>query len=180
MDKVSNTKKFKIPAILIILPCIIAAILICLMVVLNIFKNNVNKQRWLVLEAKEQLLNDIDSYNSSIVPFLMECSSLTGDRGFEYDDVLNSKKLYDSSDDKIVAFNTLKSSVDKFIIYTESDVELVNLNGYKNKLEVLIFYDGRVANSLDVYNKLVDNYSSFIKDIKYRFISDESEFKTVD
>lgn len=177
MGKVSN--KFKIPTILIVLICIVAAILISLSVVLNLFKSNVNKQREFVLEAKEQLLNDIDSYNSSIVPFLMECSSLTGDRGFEYDDVLNAKKLYDSSDDKIVAFNTLKSSLDKFIIYTESDKDLVNLKGYKDKLEVLRFYDGRVANSLDIYNKLVDNYSKFIKDIKYRFISDENEFKTV-
>lgn len=177
MGKVSN--KFKIPTILIVLLCIVAVILISLSVVLNLFKSNVNKQREFVLEAKEQLLNDIDSYNSSIVPFLMECSSLTGDRGFEYDDVLNAKKLYDSSDDKIVAFNTLKSSLDKFIIYTESDKDLVNLKGYKDKLEVLRFYDGRVANSLDIYNKLVDNYSKFIKDIKYRFISDENEFKTV-
>ena len=164
-----------------ILPAIVLVILaIVLSTVYTIFKKDVSKQRELVIKANNDLQTNIENYSNSIVPFLAECVADTGSTNIQYDTVLQEKRTFDSSADKVIDYKKLKETVDNCIAYTSENKDLVSLKSYKDKLDILRFYETNVNTSLSKYNEQVENYSKFINSIKYKFISNDKEFKIIE
>lgn len=174
-----NKPKNKPKKLLIIAVIIILIGLVGLWVVISKLKNNLNAQRNVILAEQTKINEYIDGYNESIMPFLLDCMAYSKIHTSDYDTVLKAKQVLDV-DKTYENYKALKTSVDSFINYTKIVDGLSDTVGYKQKLDILNAYSINISNSVKNYNQLVNNYSVFRNNFKYKFISNSKEFSLME
>lgn len=176
----ANKPKKPQPKKLIIIAVIIILIgLVGLCVVISKLKNNLNAQRNVILAEQAKINEYIDGYNESVMPFLLDCMAYSKIHTSDYDTVLKAKQVLDV-DKNYNNYKALKNSIDSFINYTKVIDGLADTVGYKQKLDIINAYSINISNSVKNYNQLVNNYSVFRNNFKYRFISNSKEFSLME
>jgi hypothetical protein len=175
-DNKHKPKKLLIKVIAVIL---ILIGLVGLCVVISKLKNNLNAQRNVILAEQAKINEYIDGYNESVMPFLLDCMAYSKIHTSDYDTVLKAKQVLDV-DKNYENYKALKTSVDGFINYTKIIDGLADTVGYKQKLDILNAYSINISNSVKNYNQLVNNYSVFRNNFKYKFISNSKEFSLME
>lgn len=173
-DNKPKSKKLLIIAVIIILIGLVG-----LWVVVSKLKNNLNAQRNVILAEQAKINEYIDGYNESVMPFLLDCMAYSKIHTSDYDIVLKAKQVLDV-DKTYENYKALKTSVDSFINYTKVIDGLADTVGYKQKLDILNAYSINISNSVKNYNQLVNNYSVFRNNFKYKFISNGKEFSLME
>lgn len=174
-----NKPKNKPKKLLIVAVIIILVGLVGLWVVISKLKNNLNAQRNVILAEQAKINEYIDGYNESVMPFLLDCMAYSKIHTSDYDTVLKAKQVLDV-DKTYNNYKALKTSVDSFINYTKVIDGLADTVGYKQKLDILNAYSVNISNSIKNYNQLVNNYSVFRNNFKYKFISNSKEFSLME
>ena len=175
-QELDNKPKSKKPLIRVVAVIIS---LVGLWVVISKLKNNLDAQRNVILAEQAKINEYIDGYNESVMPFLLDCMAYSKIHTSDYDTVLKAKQVLDA-DKNYNNYKALKTSVDSFINYTKIIDGLADTVGYKQKLDILNSYSINISSSVKNYNQIVNNYSVFRNNFKYKFISNSKEFSLME
>lgn len=178
-QELDNKPKSKKPLIRVVAVIIILISLVGLWVVISKLKNNLDAQRNVILAEQAKINEYIDGYNESVMPFLLDCMAYSKIHTSDYDTVLKAKQVLDA-DKNYNNYKALKTSVDSFINYTKIIDGLADTVGYKQKLDILNSYSINISSSVKNYNQIVNNYSVFRNNFKYKFISNSKEFSLME
>lgn len=163
---------------------VVLAVLVSIIVVVafgaySFLTGDIQKEREKVLVQSDSVRQAIQSYELSVMPFMLECISYSKTRDLEYDTTLSAIKEFELSKRDYTDYNKLKSQVDNFIAYSKTIDGLSDIQSYKSKLKTLSVNEELVGKSVKTYNTALNEYTNFLSSTKYKFIGNPKEFSLI-
>lgn len=175
--KKSNKRKpNKLVAVLAVL---VSIIMVVAFGAYSFLTGDIQKEREKVLVQSDSVRQAIQSYELSVMPFMLECISYSKTRDLEYDTTLSAIKEFELSKRDYTAYSKLKSQVDNFIAYSNTIDGLSDVQSYKSKLKTLSVNEELVGKSVKTYNTVLNEYTNFLSSTKYKFIGNSKEFSLI-
>ena len=176
-NKKSNKRKPN--KLVVVLAVVVSILMVGAFGAYSFLTGDIQKEREKVLVQSDSVRQAIQSYELSVMPFMLECISYSKTRDLEYDTTLSAIKEFELSKRDYTAYSKLKSQVDNFIAYSKTIDGLSDVQSYKSKLKTLSVNEELVGKSVKTYNALLNEYTNFLSSTKYKFIGNAKEFSLI-
>lgn len=176
-NKKSNKRKPN--KLVVVLAVVVSILMVGAFGAYSFLTGDIQKEREKVLVQSDSVRQAIQSYELSVMPFMLECISYSKTRDLEYDTTLSAIKEFELSKRDYTAYSKLKSQVDNFIAYSKTIDGLSDVQSYKSKLKTLSVNEELVGKSVKTYNTLLNEYTNFLSSTKYKFIGNAKEFSLI-
>lgn len=177
-DKKKSNKR-KPNKFVVVLAILVSIIMVVAFGAYSFLTGDIQKEREKVLVQSDSVRQAIQSYELSVMPFMLECISYSKTRDLEYDTTLSAIKEFELSKRDYTAYSKLKSQVDNFIAYSKTIDGLSDVQSYKSKLKTLSVNEELVGKSVKTYNTTLNEYTNFLSSTKYKFIGNSKEFSII-
>lgn len=174
-----KSNKRKPNKLVVVLAVLVSIIMVVAFGAYSFLTGDIQKEREKVLVQSDSVRQAIQSYELSVMPFMLECISYSKTRDLEYDTTLSAIKEFELSKRDYTAYSKLKSQVDNFIAYSKTIDGLSDVQSYKSKLKTLSVNEELVGKSIKNYNTVLDEYTNFLSSTKYKFIGNSKEFSLI-
>lgn len=174
-----KSNKRKPNKLVVVLAVLVSIIMVVAFGAYSFLTGDIQKEREKVLVQSDSVRQAIQSYELSIMPFMLECISYSKTRDLEYDTTLSAIKEFELSKRDYTAYSKLKSQVDNFIAYSKTIDGLSDIKSYKSKLKTLSVNEELVGKSVKTYNTALNEYTNFLSSTKYKFIGNSKEFSLI-
>ena len=174
-----KSNKRKPNKLVVVLAVLVSIIMVVTFGAYSFLTRDIQKEREKVLVQSDSVRQAIQSYELSVMPFMLECISYNKTRDLEYDTTLSAIKEFELSKRDYTAYSKLKSQVDNFIAYSKTIDGLSDVQSYKSKLKTLSVNEELVGKSVKTYNTALNEYTNFLSSTKYKFIGDYKEFSLI-
>jgi hypothetical protein len=174
-----KSNKRKPNKLVVVLAVLVSIIMVVAFGAYSFLTGDIQKEREKVLVQSDSVRQAIQSYELSVMPFMLECISYSKTRDLEYDTTLSAIKEFELSKRDYTAYSKLKSQVDNFIAYSKTIDGLSDVQSYKSKLKTLSVNEELVDKSVKNYNTVVNDYTKFLSSTKYKFIGNPKEFSLI-
>lgn len=174
-----KSNKRKPNKLVVVLAVLVSIIMVVAFGAYSFLTGDIQKEREKVLVQSDSVRQAIQSYELSVMPFMLECISYSKTRDLEYDTTLSAIKEFELSKRDYTAYSKLKSQVDNFIAYSKTIDGLSDVQPYKSKLKTLSVNEELVGKSVKTYNTALNEYTNFLSITKYKFIGNAKEFSLI-
>lgn len=174
-----KSNKRKPNKLVVVLAVLVSIIMVVAFGAYSFLTGDIQKEREKVLVQSDSVRQAIQSYELSVMPFMLECISYSKTRDLEYDTTLSAIKEFELSKRDYTAYSKLKSQVDNFIAYSKTIDGLSDIQSYKSKLKTLSVNEELVGKSVKTYNTVLNEYTNFLSSTKYKFIGNSKEFSLI-
>lgn len=174
-----KSNKRKPNKLVVVLAVVVSILMVVAFGAYSFLTGDIQKEREKVLVQSDSVRQAIQSYELSVMPFMLECISYSKTRDLEYDTTLSAIKEFELSKRDYTAYSKLKSQVDNFIAYSKTIDGLSDVQSYKSKLKTLSVNEELVGKSVKTYNTALNEYTNFLSSIKYKFIGNSKEFSLI-
>ena len=174
-----KSNKRKPNKLVVVLAVLVSIIMVVAFGAYSFLTGDIQKEREKVLVQSDSVRQAIQSYELSVMPFMLECISYSKTRDLEYDTTLSAIKEFELSKRDYTAYSKLKSQVDNFIAYSKTIDGLSDIKSYKSKLKTLSVNEELVGKSVKTYNTALNEYTNFLSSTKYKFIGNSKEFSII-
>ena len=174
-----KSNKRKPNKLVVVLAVLVSIIMVVAFGAYSFLTGDIQKEREKVLVQSDSVRQAIQSYELSVMPFMLECISYSKTRDLEYDTTLSAIKEFELSKRDYTAYSKLKSQVDNFIAYSKTIDGLSDVQSYKSKLKTLSVNEELVVKSVKTYNTVLNEYTNFLSSTKYKFIGNSKEFSLI-
>lgn len=174
-----KSNKRKPNKLVVVLAVLVSIIMVVAFGAYSFLTGDIQKEREKVLVQSDSVRQAIQSYELSVMPFMLECISYSKTRDLEYDTTLSAIKEFELSKRDYTAYSKLKSQVDNFIAYSKTIDGLSDVQSYKSKLKTLSVNEELVGKSVKTYNTVLNEYTNFLSSAKYKFIGNSKEFSLI-
>lgn len=174
-----KSNKRKPSKLFIVLAVVVSILMVGAFGAYSFLTGDIQKEREKVLVQSDSVRQAIQSYELSVMPFMLECISYSKTRDLEYDTTLSAIKEFELSKRDYTAYSKLKSQVDNFIAYSKTIDGLSDVQSYKSKLKTLSVNEELVVKSVKTYNTVLNEYTNFLSSTKYKFIGNSKEFSLI-
>ena len=174
-----KSNKRKPNKLVVVLAVLVSIIMVVAFGAYSFLTGDIQKEREKVLVQSDSVRQAIQSYELSVMPFMLECISYSKTRDLEYDTTLSAIKEFELSKRDYTAYSKLKSQVDNFIAYSKTIDGLSDVQSYKSKLKTLSVNEELVGKSVKTYNTALNEYTNFLSSTKYKFIGNAKEFSLI-
>lgn len=174
-----KSNKRKPNKLVVVLAVLVSIIMVVAFGAYSFLTGDIQKERKKVLVQSDSVRQAIQSYELSVMPFMLECISYSKTRDLEYDTTLSAIKEFELSKRDYTAYSKLKSQVDNFIAYSKTIDGLSDVQSYKSKLKTLSVNEELVGKSVKTYNTALNEYTNFLSSTKYKFIGNSKEFSLI-
>jgi hypothetical protein len=174
-----KSNKRKPNKLVVVLAVLVSIIMVVAFGAYSFLTGDIQKEREKVLVQSDSVRQAIQSYELSVMPFMLECISYSKTRDLEYDTTLSAIKEFELSKRDYTAYSKLKSQVDNFIVYSKTIDGLSDVQSYKSKLKTLSVNEELVEKSVKTYNTVLNEYTNFLSSTKYKFIGNSKEFSLI-
>ena len=174
-----KSNKRKPNELVIVLAVLVSILMVVAFGAYSFLTGDIQKEREKVLVQSNSVRQAIQSYELSVMPFMLECISYSKTRDLEYDTTLSAIKEFELSKRDYTDYNKLKSQVDNFIAYSKTIDGLSDVQSYKSKLKTLSVNEELVEKSVKTYNTVLNEYKNFLSSTKYKFIGNSKEFSLI-
>ena len=174
-----KSNKRKPNKLVVVLAVLVSIIMVVAFGAYSFLTGDIQKEREKVLVQSDSVRQAIQSYELSVMPFMLECISYSKTRDLEYDTTLSAIKEFELSKRDYTAYSKLKSQVDNFIAYSKTIDGLGDIQSYKSKLKTLSINEELVGKSVKTYNTALNEYTNFLSSTKYKFIGNSKEFSLI-
>lgn len=178
-DSNKKSKKRKPNKFVIVLAILVSILMIGAFGAYSFLTRGIQSEREKVLVQYDNVKNAIQSYELSVMPFMLECISYNKTRDLAYDTTLSSIKEFELSNRDYTAYSKLKEQVDSFISYSKTIDGISDIQSYKSKLKTLSVNEELVDKSVKNYNTVLNEYTKFLSSTKYKFIWNSKEFSII-
>ena len=163
---------------------IVLAVLVSILMIVafgaySFLTRDIQSEREKVLVQSDNVKNAIQSYELSVMPFMLECISYNKTRDLAYDTTLSAIKEFELSERDYTAYSKLGEQVDSFISYSKTIDGLSDIQSYKSKLKTLSVNEELVDKSVKNYNTVLNEYTKFLSSTKYKFIWNSGGFSII-
>lgn len=174
-----KSNKRKPNKLVVVLAVLVSILMVVAFGAYSFLTGDIQKEREKVLVQSDSVRQAIQSYELSVMPFMLECISYSKTRDLEYDTTLSAIKEFELSKRDYTAYSKLKSQVDNFIAYSKTIDGLSDVQSYKSKLKTLSVNEELVEKSVKTYNMVLNEYTNFLSSTKYKFIGNSKEFSLI-
>lgn len=174
-----KSNKRKPNKLVVVLAVLVSILMVVAFGAYSFLTGDIQKEREKVLVQSDSVRQAIQSYELSVMPFMLECISYSKTRDLEYDTTLSAIKEFELSKRDYTAYSKLKSQVDNFIAYSKTIDGLSDVQSYKSKLKTLSVNEELVGKSVKTYNTALNEYTNFLSSTKYKFIGNSKEFSII-
>ena len=174
-----KSNKRKPNKLVVVLAVLVSILMVVAFGAYSFLTGDIQKEREKVLMQSDGVIQAIQSYELSVMPFMLECISYSKTRDLEYDTTLSAIKEFELSKRDYTAYSKLKSQVDNFIAYSKTIDGISDIQSYKSKLKTLSVNEELVDKSVKNYNTVVNDYTKFLSSTKYKFIGNSKEFSLI-
>lgn len=174
-----KSNKRKPNKLVVVLAVLVSIIMVVAFGAYSFLTGDIQKERKRVLVQSDSVRQAIQSYELSVMPFMLECISYSKTRDLEYDTTLSAIKEFELSKRDYTDYNKLKSQVDSFIAYSKTIDGISDIQSYKSKLKTLSINEELVDKSIKNYNTVLNEYTNFLSSTKYKFIGNSKEFSLI-
>ena len=171
-----KSNKRKPNKLVVVLAVLVSILMIVAFGAYSFLTGDIQKEREKVLVQSDSVRQAIQSYELSVMPFMLECISYNNTRDLAYDTTLSAIKEFELSKRDYTAYSKLKSQVDSFISYSKTIDGISDIQSYKSKLKTLSVSEELVDKSVKNYNTTLNEYKTFLSSTKYKFIGNPKEF----
>lgn len=178
-DIKKKSNKRKPNKFVIVLAVLVSILMIVAFGAYSFLTRDIQSEREKVLVQSDSVKNAIQSYELSVMPFMLECISYNKTRDLAYDTTLSAIKEFELSNRDYTAYSKLKEQVDSFISYSKTIDGISDIQSYKSKLKTLSVNEELVDKSVKNYNTVLDEYTKFLSSTKYKFIWNSKEFSII-
>lgn len=178
-DSKKKSSKRKPNKFVIVLAVLVSILMIVAFGAYSFLTRDIQSEREKVLVQSDNVKNAIQSYELSVMPFMLECISYNKTRDLAYDTTLSAIKEFELSKRDYTAYSKLKEQVDSFISYSKTIDGISYIQSYKSKLKTLSINEELVDKSVKNYNTVLNEYTKFLSSTKYKFIWNSKEFSII-
>jgi hypothetical protein len=178
-DSKKKSNKRKPNKFVVVLALLVSILMVVAFGAYSFLTRDIQSERERVLVQSDSVKNAIQSYELSVMPFMLECISYNKTRDLAYDTTLSAIKEFELSKRDYTAYSKLKEQVDSFISYSKTIDGLSDIQSYKSKLKTLSVNEELVDKSVKNYNTVLDEYTKFLSSTKYKFIWSSKEFSII-
>lgn len=178
-DSNKKSKKRKPNKFVIVLAILVSILMVVAFGAYSFLTRGIQSEREKVLVQSDNVKNAIQSYELSVMPFMLECISYNKTRDLAYDTTLSAIKEFELSNRDYTAYSKLKEQVDSFISYSKTIDGISDIQSYKSKLKTLSVNEELVDKSVKNYNTVLNEYTKFLSSTKYKFIWNSKEFSII-
>lgn len=178
-DIKKKSNKRKPNKFVIVLAVLVSILMIVAFGAYSFLTRDIQSEREKVLVQSDSVKNAIQSYELSVMPFMLECISYNKTRDLAYDTTLSAIKEFELSKRDYTAYSKLKEQVDSFISYSKTIDGISDIQSYKSKLKTLSVNEELVDKSVKNYNTVLNEYTKFLSSTKYKFIWNSKEFSII-
>jgi hypothetical protein len=178
-DSNKKSSKRKPNKFVIVLAVLVSILMIVAFGAYSFLTRDIQSEREKVLVQSDSVKNAIQSYELSVMPFMLECISYNKTRDLAYDTTLSAIKEFELSNRDYTAYSKLKEQVDSFISYSKTIDGISDIQSYKSKLKTLSVNEELVDKSVKNYNTVLNEYTKFLSSTKYKFIWNSKEFSII-
>ena len=178
-DSKKKSNKRKPNKFVIVLAVLVSILMVVAFGAYSFLTRDIQSEREKVLVQSDSVKNAIQSYELSVMPFMLECISYNKTRDLAYDTTLSAIKEFELSNRDYTAYSKLKEQVDSFISYSKTIDGISDIQSYKSKLKTLSVNEELVDKSVKNYNTVLNEYTKFLSSTKYKFIWNSKEFSII-